>query len=227
MNVGTSSLTSVVASLRLHPARVAGVTALLAGVGAAAWFVTQGRRVEEPAYAVERREGDFEVRRYAPRVVAETEVSGSRDEASKEGFRRIAGFIFGGNHRRARIAMTAPVTQRAAGETIAMTAPVSQRGAGDRWTVAFTMPSAHALRTLPTPDDARVTLRLVAEQRVAVVRFANATSDAAVRARTEALLRWAAERGLRTQGDAELNRYDPPWTPPFLRRNEVWVALES
>lgn len=227
MNVTTPSLAFLVASLRLHPVRVAGATALLVAVGAAAWFVTQGRRVEEPSYTVERRDGDFEVRRYAPRVVAETEVTGSRDDASREGFRRIAGFIFGGNHRRARIAMTAPVTQRAAGERIAMTTPVSQRGEGDRWTVAFTMPSANTLHSLPTPDDARVALRLVPEQRVAVVRFANATSDATVRDRTEALRRWAAEHGLRVEGEAELNRYDPPWTPPFLRRNEVWVALEG
>ena len=211
--------------MRAHPGRVAGLAALVAGVGAAAWFVTQGRRVEEPAYTVEESDGDFEVRRYAPRVVAETVLTGTRDAASNEGFRRIAAYIFGGNHRREAIAMTAPVTQRSAGETIAMTAPVTQRGDGDRWTVAFTMPSAHTLRTLPTPDDARVALRLVPEQRVAVHRFAYGTNDTAVRARTDALLQWAAARGLRTEGDAELNRYDPPWTPPFMRRNEVWIAL--
>ena len=227
MNLAPPLLVSLVASTRRRPARVAGVAALLAAVGAAAWFFTQGRRVEEPAYTVEERDGDIEIRRYAPRVVAETEVTGTRDGASREGFRRIAGYIFGGNHRREKIAMTAPVSQRGAGERIAMTAPVSQRGAGDRWTVAFTMPSAQTLRTLPTPDDARVALRLAPAQRVAVVRFAGSTDDAAVRARTEALARWAAARGLRTQGDAELNRYDPPWTPPFLRRNEVWTALEG
>ncbi len=71
------------------------------------------------------------------------------------------------------------------------------------------MPSAHTLDALPTPDDARVALRLAPEQRVAVVRFANGTSDATVRDRTEALRRWAAEHGLRVGGDAELNRYDP------------------
>ena len=227
MNVATPLLASVIGSLRAHPGRVAGGAALLAAVGAAAWFVTQGRRVEEPAYTVEARDGDFEVRRYAPRVVAETEVTGTRDIASNEGFRRIAAYIFGGNHRRERVAMTAPVSQRSAGETIAMTAPVSQRSDGERWTVAFTMPSAHTLRTLPTPDDARVALRLVPEQRVAVLRFAYRTDDTAVRARTDALLRWAAARGQRTHGDAELNRYDPPWTPPFMRRNEVWLALDG
>lgn len=227
MNLMRSSRAPVVASLRAHPVRVAGATALLAAAGAAVWFFTMGRRVEEPAYTVEQRDGDFEVRRYAPRVVAETEVTGARDEASREGFRRIAAYIFGGNHRREGIAMTAPVTQRGAGERIAMTAPVTQRGEAGRWTVAFTMPSTHTLRALPAPDDARVTLRLVPPQRVAVVRFAGETTDATVNARTAALLAWVARRGLRAHGDAELNRYDPPWTPPILRRNEVWVALEG
>lgn len=227
MTIASPLHVPVVASTRFRPGRVAGIAALFAALGAAVWFGTQGRRVEEPAYTVEQRDGDFEVRRYAPRVVAETEVTGTRDAASREGFRRIAGYIFGGNHRREAIAMTAPVSQRGAGEKIAMTAPVSQRGAGDRWTVAFTMPSSHTLGTLPTPDDARVALRLAPAQRVAVVRFANATDDAAVGARTASLARWIAARGLRADGDAELNRYDPPWTPPFLRRNEVWIALDG
>ena len=116
MNVATPLLASVIGSLRAHPGRVAGGAALLAAVGAAAWFVTQGRRVEEPACTVEARDGDFEVRRHAPRVVAETEVTGTRDVASNEGFRRIAAYIYGGNHRRERVAMTAPVSQRSAGE---------------------------------------------------------------------------------------------------------------
>ncbi len=200
----------------------------LAAVGAAAlWANTMGRRVDEPAYAIELRDGAFEVRRYAPRVVAETQVSGARDDAANEGFRRVAAYIFGGNHRAERIAMTAPVTQRSSGERIAMTAPVSQRAERAGWTVAFTMPSTFTLATLPTPNDARVTLREVAETRVAVVRFADSADDDAVRTQTEALSRWAASKGLRVVGVAELNRYDPPWTLPFLRRNEVWLTLEQ
>ncbi len=203
-------------------------TLVLAAVGAAAlWVNTMGRRVDEPAYTIELRDGSFEVRRYAPRVVAETRVAGTRDDAANEGFRRIAAYIFGGNHRAERVAMTAPVSQRASGERIAMTAPVSQRGGGAAWTVAFTMPSTHTLATLPTPNDARVSLREAPEARVAVVRFADSADDDAVRTQTEALSRWAASKGLRVTGAAELNRYDPPWTLPFLRRNEVWFVLEE
>lgn len=215
------------AASMLRPRRVAGVLALLALVGAAVWANTQGRRVEEPAYTVEARHGAFEVRRYAPRVVAETVVSGTRDRAASEGFRRVAGYIFGGNRRRQSIAMTAPVSQRGGGVRIAMTAPVAQRGDGDRWTVAFTMPSSFTLDALPVPDDARVVLREVPAQRVAVVRFANSSDDDTVRARSDELARWVAAQGLDAVGDPELNRYDPPWTLPFLRRNEVWLALRD
>lgn len=201
---------------------------VLAAVGATAlWVNTMGRRVDEPSYTIELRDGSFEVRRYARRVVAETHVAGARDDAANEGFRRVAAYIFGGNHRGQRIAMTAPVTQRASGERIAMTAPVSQRAEAAGWIVAFTMPATYTLATLPTPDDARVMLREIAETRVAVVRFADSADDDAVRTQTEALTRWAASKGLRVVGAAELNRYDPPWTLPFLRRNEVWLALEA
>jgi hypothetical protein len=200
----------------------------VAAVGAAGlWANTQRRRVSEPRYTAEIHDGDFEVRRYAPRVVAETELSGSHEQASSEGFRRIAGYIFGGNQKRQSIAMTTPVSMRSAGERIAMTAPVSQRGSGDRWTVAFTMPAEYTLARLPIPNDARVVLRELPEQRFAVVRFANSTGEAAVRERTEALVRWATERGLRISGGAELNRYDPPWTLGFMRRNELWFAIEG
>jgi SOUL heme-binding protein len=203
-----------------------GAFALVAVGAAALWVNTLGRRVEEPAYTIELRDGLFEIRRYAPRVVAETRVTGARDDAASEGFRRVAGYIFGANHRGQKIAMTAPVTQRR-GEKIAMTAPVSQRADAAGWIVAFTMPSTHALASLPTPNDARVTLREVPAERVAVVRFADASDDDAVRTQTEALTQWLSAKGLRARDDAELNRYDPPWTLPFLRRNEVWITLDE
>lgn len=218
-----TSLSQALRSHGLRPGHVLGALVVVA-LGGALWANTMGRRVEEPSYRVVARDGAFEVREYAARVVAETRVSGAREVAANEGFRRIAGYIFGGNHRGEEVAMTAPVSQRA-GERVAMTAPVTQRGDGAGWTVAFTMPAGRTRATLPTPDDPRVTLREVPVQRVAALRFAGRTDEGTVRRRVEELARWAEARGLRAEGAAELNRYDPPWTIPFLRRNEVWLAL--
>ncbi|NOU30407.1 MAG: heme-binding protein [Polyangiaceae bacterium] len=186
--------------------------------------------VKEPTYSVIQRDGAFELREYGPRVVAETRVDLDWDDAGSEGFRRLAGYIFGKNKGRAKIAMTAPVGQRTApagGAKIAMTAPVAQRRAGSAWTVAFTMPEGETLGTLPEPEDSRVVLRALPKVRVAVVRFRGRWTAENMNERTEALRAWAAVRGVAVSGDAEVNRYDPPWIPWFLRRNEIWLTAES
>ena len=182
-------------------------------------------RVAEPTFTVQTHDHEFEVRAYAPRVLAETTVSGRWDAVGNEGFRRLAGYIFGQNVARSKIAMTAPVGQRPEGRTLAMTAPVGQRPEGDAWVVSFTMPAGETLSSLPHPNDSRVTLRALAATRVAVVRFSGRWSDARMVERTRALRDWAVARGLALVGEPEVNRYNPPWTLWFLRRNEVWLAL--
>jgi hypothetical protein len=121
--------------------------------------------------------------------------------------------------------MTAPVGQQPAPRTLAMTAPVGQRRDGDGWLVAFTMPGGETLATLPKPLDPRVTLRELAPIEVAVVTFSGRWTDANMRERGDALRAWAAGRGLMVTGAPEVNRYDPPFKPWFLRRNEVWLEL--
>jgi hypothetical protein len=186
--------------------------------------------VKEPKYTVKASDGDFELRRYASRVVATTEVPGDWGEAGSEGFRRLGGYIFGKNRGRAKIAMTAPVGQQR-GEVepakIAMTAPVGQQRHGDLWTVTFTMPEGETLSTLPAPEDARVLLRELPPALVAVVRFSGGWSDERMSERGEALRGWVAARGLRAIGEPEVNRYDPPFMPWFLRRNEVWFKVDE
>ncbi|MBL8784677.1 MAG: heme-binding protein [Deltaproteobacteria bacterium] len=181
---------------------------------------------QEPPFTSQLRDGDFEVRRYEARTLAKTQVEGEWSTASNEGFRRLAGFIFGKNHRKAKIAMTAPVGQQR-GESIPMTTPVGQRQDGTHWTVSFTMPAGESLATLPEPDDARVTLEAVLPVTVAVVRFSGTWTPAHMRERTEALREWVAARGLRITGEPEVNRYDPPFKPWFLRRNEVWLPVDG
>jgi len=183
-------------------------------------------KVEEPKFTVELSDGRHQVRRYGERVVAETIVAGARKQAENEGFQRLAGYIFGGNRQSSKIAMTAPVGQRAIGRTIAMTAPVSQKAEGDSWVVAFTMPEGETLTTLPEPNDSRVTLRTRPALRVAVAKFSGRWTDESFTEHTGELRSWLLKRGLSAVDEVvEVNRYDPPWTPWFLRRNEVWLTL--
>ncbi len=183
---------------------------------------------EEPTFSILGQEGEFEVRDYPALIVAEVRVTGSRDEASKAGFRLLAGYIFGGNTRRESIAMTAPVVQqRTTSQSIAMTAPVTQSGGDGAWVVRFVMPASYTMQTLPTPNDARVRLVSVPPQRLAVVRFSGLARPDDVERRTESLRAFLAGRQLSGAGPASLARYDPPWTPWFMRRNEVWIPVSS
>ncbi len=204
------------------------VVSLIVACGAGLSRATVAK-VEEPKFTVELSDGAYQVRRYGERVVAETVVVGDRKAAETEGFKRLAGYIFGGNGQSSKIAMTAPVGQRAEGRTIAMTAPVSQKADkadGNRWVVAFTMPEGESLTTLPQPNDSRVTLRTRPALRVAVAKFSGRWTDESFREHTAELRSWLSKRALGTADEAvEVNRYDPPWTPWFLRRNEVWLTL--
>lgn len=183
--------------------------------------------VEEPKFTLVAKDGPFEIRDYPGTVVAEVEVVGDRQAASSAGFRLLAGYIFGGNAGQKNVAMTAPVTQVRTGVKIAMTTPVSLSGAGDAWLVQFTMPSAYSLEDLPAPDDLRVRLRSVPPTRLAVIKFSGLTRDLAVGRHTRELQAFVGNRGLVPTGAPTLARYDPPWTPWFMRRNEVMIAVAS
>jgi len=186
---------------------------------------------EEPRYESLLQDGEFSLRLYAPRVVAETEVAGTLEEASSTGFRRIAGYIFGRNHSRSgqaseRIAMTAPVTVEAQPQKIAMTAPVSVEQVEGRWRIEFVMPARYTLATLPLPEDASVTLREVPAQKIAVIRFSGLVGAAKMREQTARLRAWMVQRGLAATAAPQLARYNPPWTLPFLRRNEILIPCQ-
>lgn len=184
--------------------------------------------VEEPKFKRVAAEGDFEIRDYPGLVVAEAVVDGERQSALNAGFRLLAGYIFGANAGSGRIAMTAPVSQAPApGSTIAMTAPVTVSGQSSGWTVRFTMPSQYVLEELPAPNDSRVQLKSIPPARMAVVRFSGLTGDRRVAQQAERLVEWLRRRNLTAAGTPSLARYDPPWTPWFMRRNEVMVAIDA
>ena len=205
-----------------------GVIAVLVGVGLAAGLGVSGVfgvAVEEPAFKRVLHDGAFEIRDYPALTVAEVTVPGTQNEAISRGFRVLAGYIFGANHTRQTIAMTAPVAQAPVSETIAMTAPVAQTQAAGQWVVRFTMPHQYTLATLPRPDDARVQLRQTAPLRYAVVRFSGVARPAPVAEQTGTLEKWLQLRALKPVGPATLAQYDPPWTIWFMRRNEVMIPI--
>lgn len=189
-------------------------------------FSMVGIRVgtEEPHYLATKLSGQVEIRRYGPRIAAETTVSADEDRARSIGFRRLAGYIFGGNHRDETIAMTAPVSQQSR-EKIAMTAPVAQARDGENSTIRFYMPSKWTMDTLPTPDDENVRLVQVPGETVAVLRFTGDRSPRAVAERTRELSATLRANGIEPAGPPQSWFYDPPWTLPFRRRNEIAIPV--
>ncbi|WP_346837043.1 heme-binding protein [Microbulbifer sp. SAOS-129_SWC] len=187
--------------------------------------------IEEPQYSVTEQSAPFELRTYRPRIVAEVVVAGSMDEASSRGFRLLANYIFGNNTAGGggsqKIQMTAPVGIEPHSEKISMTAPVSMKESGGRWQVSFVMPSHYTLETLPHPNNAAVTLRQIPETRYAVIRFSGLTGANKVAQKTADLRAWLKEKGLEVVGEPELARYNPPWTLPFLRRNEILLEYRQ
>ncbi len=179
---------------------------------------------ESPKYEVLKAYDGFEVRRYAPYVVAETEVDSSREEAGNQAFSRLAGYIFGGNKSSSKIAMTAPVTQS---ERIAMTSPVTQQAKGAKWVVQFSMPSSFTMETLPTPNDARVTLKPMPGKVVAVIRYSGTWSTANYDEHLAKLKKGVSAAGLESVGEPVWARYDAPYTPWFMRTNEVQLELAA
>lgn len=170
--------------------------------------------------------GDVEIRRYGPRIAAQTSVDGDEEAARNAGFRRLAGYIFGGNRRQTTIAMTAPVAQQS--DKIAMTAPVAQsRSADGASVIRFFMPSKWSMELLPEPDDSRVELVEVPGETYAVLRFSGDRSPKAVAAKTAELLEAVGGSDFRPAGGPVAWFYDPPWTLPFRRRNEVAVVVEA
>ncbi len=179
---------------------------------------------EEPRFTKRASVGAVEIRDYAPRVAAETAIAGDEEAARNQGFRLLAGYIFGGNRDNTKIAMTAPVAQQ--GRQIAMTAPVARRtDAEGRWVISFFLPAGSTLANLPQPNDPAVHLVEVPGETIAVLGFTGDRGKEAVAERQAALLAALSGTAWRPAGAVQAWFYDPPWTLPPLRRNEVAVAV--
>ena len=181
--------------------------------------------IEEPDYAILESAKDFELRRYDSYIVAETLVEAAFDDAGNEGFRRLFAYISGQNRKKAAISMTAPVSQKEDYEEIAMTAPVNQQREAGKWRVTFMMPSEYTLETLPEPLDDRVELREVEGKLVAALKYSGTWSKKRFEKKKERLESLIQERGLSPVGEPVFARYNPPFMPWFLRRNEVLIPV--
>ncbi len=170
-------------------------------------MTTQAIAIEEPVYQVEKawEAEQIEIRAYAPRIMAVTGIN----EDSDSGFRVLAGYIFGGNAEEQKIAMTAPVQQTMAGEK----------------EMAFMMPAEYALEDLPQPEDQRVSFREAPAYTAAVIQFSGWASAEKADENWQQLQRFLIAEGIDITGEPTLNQYNPPWTLPFMRRNEIIVPV--
>lgn len=194
-------------------------SALLALIGVAASAVGASA-VEEPPYQVIARDGDFEIWDYPALTLAETGVDADRSTAGNQGFRKLAGYIFGGNATKQSIEMTAPVIEAPRG------AMGDQALGGSKgWTIRFVMPRGLSLAILPKPDAEEIILREEPPTRYAVLRFSGLAGDDAVAVKTAELERLLKVRNLAAAGPPLVAQYNPPWTLPFLRRNEIMIAI--
>ena len=175
----------------------------------AALFVSTTSAIEEPTYSLVTswESPDIEIRDYDSRILATTRMT----EGKNSGFRVLAGYIFGGNENEQEIAMTAPVQRTMPGEQEAE--------------MAFVVPRAYSMEELPTPDDSRVEFREEPAYRAAVIRFSGWVNDKKAERYWQTLITFLEEQGIQPVGDPTLNQYNPPWTPPFMRRNEIIVAV--
>ena len=205
---------------------------------AAAAILCQGAttmaKEEEPAFTVAEKDGAVEVRNYAPTVWAQTLVGGDFASSTDEGFNRLFRYISGENKGGAKIPMTAPVGQTAAGagpdgapEKIPMTAPVAQTKSGDRWAIRFMVPSKYDKTSAPAPTSTEVTIEEEPARTVAVVTYSGTWKQTKYETKKSELTTWVSAHGYNVAGEPTIARYDPPWTLPFLRRNEVHIPVEK
>jgi hypothetical protein len=180
---------------------------------------------EEPSYRVITQSEPFEIREYPPLIVAQVEVPGNLSEASSAGFRLIANYIFGNNISVRDGGLT---TAEPAPEKIAMTVPVIAEGKGDQktWLIQFVMPKQYTLETLPKPNNPQVKLLAMGPQKLAVIRFTGFVGDDKVQEKTAELMAWIQSKNALPLGNPRLARYNPPWSIPWMRRNEILIPIQ-
>jgi len=183
--------------------------------------------VEEAEYTVAKQQDEFEIREYSESIVAEVVVKGDFKGAANNAFRKLFKYISGDNTRQSKIAMTAPVSQSEQSENIAMTAPVGQQATGNAWLVSFMMPAGYTMETIPVPTDPDVKLRQIPAYRAATIEYSGTWSEKNYQKHLVRLQNWADEENLIVDGEPVWARYNAPFTPWFMRRNEILISVEN
>jgi hypothetical protein len=183
--------------------------------------------IEEIQYKILKQHGDFEVRLYAPYLIAETIVDAQFDEAGSDAFKVLFKYISGNNQSQQDIAMTAPVAQQGVGDKIAMTAPVEQQKSSDKWAVSFMLPAFYTPTTVPEPINLDVKIREVPARYTASITYSGFWSESAYQKHNKKLQQWINDAGYEVIGETVWARYNAPFTPWFLRRNEVLIPIEK
>jgi len=181
--------------------------------------------VEQAKYELVESQDKIEIRNYSPMIVAEVEVSGERKEAINKGFRLIADYIFGNNTTKENVAMTSPVIQETS-QKIAMTSPVTQEGTEGKWKVRFVMPASYTIDNLPKPNNTEVNLKNIPNKYFVVIRFSGLASQENLKENTDLLNAFIKEKNFKPISNETYAFYNPPWTIPILRRNEVMIEIE-
>ena len=182
--------------------------------------------VEKPDYKVIQSEQNIEIRQYEPMIIAEVEVDGKREDAIGDGFRLLADYIFGNNTVQQVISMTAPVQQKE-NQKIAMTSPVQQQSTGKSWRMSFVMPSKYSMDSLPVPNNNRIRLKEILTKKFVVIEFSGTNSNENVTEHENQLMNYIEANQIKFNGSPKYAFYNPPWSLPFLRRNEVMIEINQ
>lgn len=189
--------------------------------------------IEEPQYTVIEKNDTFEIREYAPFLVAQTEVTGTFDDMGGKAFKILFKYISGENQKRSKISMTAPVIQESSqkeGQKIEMTAPVIQEVDTNNpktATISFVMPQNFTLDTLPIPLDSRVKLKEIPAKRVAVLEYSGGWGEEKYNKNEAILLKALNDTGIKTFGKTSFARYNSPFALWFMRRNEIMIEVRK
>ncbi|MGL5088483.1 MAG: SOUL family heme-binding protein [Cetobacterium sp.] len=183
------------------------------------------RTSEEASYTVISAQKNIEIRQLEPSIIAEVSIFGDYNAATNIGFKKLAKYIFGENNTKDKIAMTAPVVQEK-NEKIAMTSPVIQEKQGDNWIMQFSMPKKYTIETLPIPIDSDILIKQIPEKKVAVLIYSGLLTESKINLKTAELQTWLSQNNYKEISSPRSSGYDPPWTIPFFRKNEITIDIE-
>ena len=192
-------------------------------------FFNPAMATEEPEFKLISEEAEFQIREYDPKIIAQVEVEGDFDEASSMGFKLLADYIFGNNlldGTSKKISMTTPVEMTPLAENLLMTSSVMDDQVNNKWSINFVMPQEFSLDTLPKPNNSQVNIIEVPKEKYAVIVFSGLVRESSYAEKAELLSNYLEENSFKQQGAIKIARYNPPWTLPFFRRNELMVRID-